>query len=163
MRLVRVELRHTCPFWFLGPINLTPEKPISDIIDLDDIPKEVKKMILDSAGLGRQIKIVEEEFSEGGPIEVRGEEMVSLEDDDLPEIQSATVSEPEGEKKELSYSLEDKEEASILLKKNGNSIRAAAKKMKNASLILACLELEVKGKSRKGVITALQEALKKHE
>jgi len=157
--LIKLKLGPNNPFFFLGPIMLTPESPVSDPIDMDNIPEQMKKTIEGALRL-RDVKTIEEDVDL--PIEVRGEDKVSLEDED--QISSATVNEPEPEPKP-DYDEEDVKSAKVFLGKNGNVVRAAIKKISvspdSIPLVLACIHVETMNKKREGVLSGLQNVLEK--
>jgi len=93
--------------------------------------------------------------------------------EDVPEVQSVTVEsvpdveelpgqeEPEIQKVEPLE--EDFEEAELILKQNGNTVKRIVKNLhrpeeETRRLLLACLEVEKKNKKRKGTVAALEEA-----
>lgn len=95
------------------------------------------------------------------------------ESEEFPEIQSVTVeedsvteeiSEPEEpEIKKVEPTEEDFEEARLLLKQNGNTVKRVLRHMDKPAdeakrFLLACLEVEKDRKKRKGTIATLEEA-----
>jgi len=161
MQLVRLKLRHDCPFFFLGPIRLTSNDPISDPIDFDDIPSKTREVIVNAASRSRDITIVNEENGQALVV-VKGQEKVNL--DDVEDLETVTlVPEP----KKMTYTKEHENSAEILLDKNGNGIRALMKSMQaskeNMRTLLAAKDLEEKGKNRTGVLATLKEVLENME
>lgn len=159
--LGKLELRPSCPFWFLGPIQLTPKNPVSDLIDFNDIPLEIKELIEKSVqAISPDIKLIIEDFRD--TVVIQGESLVSLEDES--EILSATVQEVQ---EELNYTEEDLENAVIFLRRNGNVIKGALRRMEptkeNTCLVMASLVKEKEDKNRSNVIKELGITLEKFD
>jgi hypothetical protein len=165
MNLVRLKLRASSPFWFYGPINLTQDDPISDIVDLDDVPKEFRRVLELSARPDGPVKILPEDLFTGGAIVVNGEDLVDT-DDEVDDIKSVTVDNDEEKEQEavvLEYDDEALERAEIFLKKNGNVVKAAIRNLGNANndvkFLLACQEVEPKNKNRSGIMKSIDEGI----
>ena len=160
--LGRLKLRQPCSFWFFGPIHLTPEEPVSDLIDFNDISFSMKEVIEKSINnINSDVKLIVEDYED--TVIIQGEALVSLEDEPVPELKSATIEEPKEEKP--AYTDEDIENAIIFLKRNGNIIKGTLRRMepneKNISLLLASLVQEEKDKNRTGIIKEIEIILEK--
>lgn len=170
MRLVKLRLGASQPFWFLDDIiQLSSDKRESDYINIDSLSDDHMAIIENSMRMGhirlynaygsRVFKdlyspefIVEEEDLQ--PQEP--EEVIATEDHFMPEIISITVSDREKEalEDEPLYQQKEISEARLLLSKNGNTVRAAIKKCSKAkrAFLYACLDLEKVGRKRAGVM-----------
>ena len=174
MRLVRLKLRG-CQFWNLPPIELNESKKVSSLLDIDLLSEEQVKVINQSVDTG-DIKLTQ---SDGSLIagNLQAANIVNgnyISDDDvvedqMPPIQSVTVeSEPkeEPEEKAIGPSDEVLSKATILLVRNGNTVKkkilALKKTDKNLTFLHACLIKEEEGKKRPGILQAIQQSISEY-
>lgn len=163
MNLVRLKLRQSFPFWFYDIISLTQEQPFSDIIDIDNIPSEFKKIIELSIRPGGPIKLVSEDSYANGAAFVKGEDLINTEDEE-EQIESITVDNNKEEDDDIiEFDDEDIKKAEILLKRNGNVVKAALRNISESKsdtkFLIACNYIETENKARRGVLEAIKEVL----
>jgi len=174
MKLVKIKLSES-PFWFLGKaIKLNRSKPFSDLINVDSLSDEDKK-IIDKSISRCEIKLFDSEGNRIPSLEeagyIRGEFSVSLEDikedqsDTVPEVFSVTVgNDDEDEEDEILEPTEtDYENAELILSKNGNTVKKIIKETSDSeeglSLLHACLTIEKQNKNRIGIINSIEQRI----
>lgn len=174
MRLVRLQLRGSCPFWILNPIRLHKDKETSPLIDVD-LLTDREKDIINKSVRAKDIWLLNSEGNRiNGTLEYIGMSMtqsvstddVLIEEESMPEIVSVTADDPEEEEDEDDeYIIDPKyfEDARILLKKHHSTIKKTIAALEiedeNLMLIHACLHEETIGKQRAGIILALQKKI----
>jgi len=172
MRLVKIELRDPNPFWNLHPIYLSKDKKESPMINIDALSDKQQEVINHSIN-AKFVRLIDLDGNllEGNlsDINVFDGNTVSTEDineekDALPEIVSVTIPIEEEEDEEGQGEEEITEEvyenAKILLTKNGNTVKKTLRNLPNNTENLlffhACLELEMNGHNREGIVLAIQ-------
>lgn len=162
MKAFRLKLGEL-PFWFLNEeIRLDQENNSSGFINIEDLSDEEKLTINLSLQKLHVFAFDAEKNrlpSLGSLIIEKPDLFVDIEDieedDNLPEIISIT----EEEIIEVKIEEEDYEEASLLLKKNGNTVKKTIKEIypskTNEGFLHACLELEKLGANRKSIMSVL--------
>ena len=177
MRLVKIKLAPSIPFWFLGDsISLHAKNPISSVFDIDAIDQDLVKVIEVSAN---RFEIILLDVNDNRLNSVKdsnyleGDYFVSTEDIKEEEKEDSSIfsitcpieeeEEELVEEKPLEITKKDRENAKILLKKNGNTIKKTIKSMdrseKNLALLSAMLEMEKISKNRKGIICSIEEVM----
>lgn len=170
MRLVRIRLHHSYPFWFLADqIRLDTENPISGLINIDTLDDEQCKIINESAKL-LKISLFDSKDKRVKSLNdltiAEGNYDVSIDDVDeepnFPEMVSVTIGDSPEESIEV-QAPDYSEEAVILLNQNGHTVKKAILSLpnKDASLHLlhAMLQAEEQDKARNGVINAIMKAI----
>ena len=173
MRLIKISLKRSVPFWSFKDIVLNVNQPDSSFIDIDKFTDTEVEVIQKSKDNG-QIKIVDSSDNIIQSIKDTKElneflvdiEDVDEEDEVIEEVQSVTV--PMDEEDEEDYVIEKQdytEEAEIIMKKNGNTVRKLVSNMdvddpSTEGIIKACLYHEKKVKQRKNMISFLISKLK---
>lgn len=169
MKKMKLKLGPDNQFWFLGMIKLNIKKNESPWIYIDKVPSDWVKVIDKAAELEHIVildenekyvqsvsEALESEFSVGTfPVSV--EDVSTLDEKLVPQVVSATIVEVE-EEDEVIISDIEREEATRILKKNANTIKAILKKMDpvdNYTLIMAMFEVESMGKNRAGLIKTI--------
>lgn len=171
MRLVKIKLVDG-PFWFLGKlINLTKVNPLSDFVNVDSLPDEEKAIINKSASRG-EIRIYDSESKRlknlndaglySGEYAVNIEDIKDDESDAIPEVFSVTVSNND-EEEDQGPTQADYENASILLSKNGNTVKKIIKEVPKTTegllLLHACFNTEKINKNRAGIISTIEQCI----
>lgn len=189
MNIVRVKLIKPNTFWFLNDLRLGPDNILSPPFDLDAADSVVREKIEKAEKQFGLIKIIPQEENKAPLLDVNKDssgairyelpsitpmvirmdgakkEITKIDtkkevEENMPEIASVTVSEPEVEEEEvLPPSDEDYENARVLLARNGNTIKRTIRSIKDVSMIRACIELEMYGKNREGILESLKNAL----
>ncbi len=170
MRLVKLKLRGSCPFWMMPPIRLHERQDTSPLVNIDKL-SDAQKDIINKSVRAQEIMLFDPEgirvFGSLNDVGIAMDTYVSVEDvpeeDIIPEMVSVTVDDPVVEDEEddgWTIKPEYYEEAKILLKKNGNTIKKAVfaldKTDEHLMLLHACLQTEDNDKKRDGVINAIQ-------
>lgn len=175
MRLVKVSLENNVPYWFFEERNiyLTPKVKTSDLFDIDDLELEAFDKLKKSIQRGK-IKAFDIEGALvlelnkhkliGGWTDKNDEfEDVQIPEEDLPDIISVTCDSEEEEEEEEPITDKDREEARVLLNKNGNTVRRTIETFNitkdSIGIIKACLEIETQERRRASVIKAAKERL----
>jgi hypothetical protein len=173
MKLIQIKLRDPNAFWLLTPITLKKGQEISPLINVDLLSDKQKELIMQSV-LKHEIQLIDNKSSEVIPSfdAVKDSDFVAAKEkqvsDSIPDF--ASVTEPEVEP-ELEDDIEIPddvyEEAGILLKKNGNTVKKTIKNLDfgtDTSLLLqACLELEIKGQQRKSIKAIIEKRIMEKE
>jgi len=169
MRLIRIKLSQSTPFWMLNPIHLDSSNPQSPWLDVDRLSIKAKETINKSAFLG-EISIEDHEKSEikslkelvtthGFTVDLND---IVEEEEVFPEVVSVTLEE-EVKEEEIVISPEIYEEAKLILKKNGNTVRKIIKALSHTdetfSILSACLEMEQIDSNRNGIVKLLEQRL----
>ena len=172
MRLIKICLAENNPFWFLGDLRLTTRAPVSQYFDIDKLTKEgqaaldasLRRCVIKAFDIeeNRIKSLASHNLLGGGALEEEEEESIKL--SDLPEIVSVTCEADEEEEVEETEPTErDYEEAEVLLKKNGNTVRKTISELlvnrDTISLLLACKKLEKNERNRKGVLKELDKQI----
>lgn len=173
MRLIKISLKRSVPFWSFKDIVLNANEPDSSFIDVDKLTETEVEVIQKSKDNG-QIKIFDSSDNIIQSIKDTKElneflvdiEDVDEEDEIIEEIQSVTV--PMDEEDEEDYTIEEQdhtEEAEIIMKKNGNTVKKLISNMDSddsftEGIIKACLDYEKQNKKRKNMISFLIGKLK---
>lgn len=168
MKLIRLQLKPSTPFWILHPIKLDHENPRSPLLDIEKLTEDQLAIIRSSISAG-ELVLMDSDGNKAislSDIEMKKAFNVSVEDvEDLiiPNIASVTVSleEEEDESEKSAYI----DEADIILSKNGNTIKkvisSMSKKSKeNVKLLEAMLISEMNGKNRAGILEAINSTLR---
>jgi len=165
MRLIKIKIKPSTPFWNMGPIKLSQDLIESPYLDVDKLTEEQIAIILKAKNYG-EIRILDssgKELNSISPEEVQYGFIVSEEDEEepfMPEIQSVTTPIEE------EIGNEDyKNEAILVLEKNGNTIKKMVQAMKasskeNVYLLKAMLKEEKKNKKRNGIIEQIEIVLR---
>ena len=171
MRLVKIQLKRSVPFWSLSGLVLNSSNNISNPIDVDSL-SEYNINTINIAVKRGEINI----FDMSGKI-IRSicdtidlnEVYVSDKDVEynyIPEVESVTVSlEDEEDEVPITKSPEDQiEEALIIINNNGNTVKRSIAALDTSdsntiSFLNACLSVEIGGKNRVGVIDCIQAKL----
>jgi len=168
MKLIRLQLKPSTPFWILNPIKLDHTNPKSPLLDIDKLTEEQIAIIRSSINTGELILMDSEghKVASLSDIEMKKAFNVSVEDVDdpvLPAIASVTVSldEEEDDSEKSAYL----DEAEVILSKNGNTIKKVVSNMskkskENVKLLEAMLISEMNGKNRAGIIDTIKETLR---
>lgn len=174
MRLIKVCLSDSVPFWFFNEeIRLNPNSRVSNLFNLDKLNNDDKERLNAdiSRGIvkafdkdGTRIIDINKHNIVGGGISSDIAEDIEIEEDEMPEIISVTCSDDsEEEDEEIKVTEEDREEANIILAQNGNTARKTIYSFKvgdnNIGIIIACLEIESEDRNRKGIIKACNEQI----
>ena len=181
MRLVQIQLKSSIPFWFLDDIiKLNQNNRVSDFINIDSLTEPIRTIIDLSVRRheinitdyhGNKINSLDEVICVCGDMAVDTEDIQDDPEEELiPEMVSVTVSmleEKEEEKEEEQLPVEPSEKhienSKILLEQNGNTIKKMIRNMKqtddNLMILNTSMALEMSGKNRKGIITAMQNAI----
>jgi len=179
MKLVRLKLRGSSPFWNMPPIRLYEKQETSPLINIDLLNDE-QRSVINKSIKSQDIFLLDAEGKriKGNldDVKIVSEINISTEDieEDLnlmPQLVSVTVDNKsdtnideyeEEEEEEEGWTISEKyfEQAIILLKRNGNTVKktvlAFKKSDNNLMLLHACLEKELKGKKRNSVTMAIQ-------
>lgn len=152
----------------MGPISLQKDDDLSPMLDADLLTEHQAKVINMSVRnkevllLGADGEIINglehANVIEGNYVST---EDVPEEEDCLPDIVSVTIPiEEEDEEEEEEITEDIKEEAKILLSKNGNTVRATISSLPSNSnsllLLHACHDIELEGKNRSGILNVIQ-------
>jgi hypothetical protein len=170
MRLIQIRLRHNQPFWFLDDqIRLTSRKPVSKLINIDSLDEEYRKVINQSVqdcaillfdSEGRRLRNLNEASVIEGDLAVSAADII---EDPVPEVASVTVSDEPEEAPQEEEAPDYSEEAAILLKKNGNTVKktilSLPKDDNSLYFLHALLEVEAGDKGRRGVTVAIENAI----
>jgi hypothetical protein len=181
MRLIKIKIHPQNNFWNLGGIYLDQNQKESPLIDVEKLTASQKKAI-EYSKKKMEIKLFNDEDYELESIEsfILNEKCVAVEvedreefteDEELKEllkVQSITVTEEDIEDNN-SYPDEITEdileEAQILLKKNGNTVKKTILELDINdndiySLIKACYNIELESESpRKSIISSIEKKL----
>ena len=173
MRLIRLKLRGSAPFWIMKPINLQKGQETSPLINID-ILTDIQKDVINQAINRQEVSIYDPDGNriignlnnvnrvEGNRVAVDDVE----EDEELyPEIISVTVTdEPEPEEPQIPE--KTYKDADVLLSKNGNTIKKLISRMrktpKNRTLLSVCLEKEPTGLNRQGVLNYIKKIISEY-
>jgi folate-dependent phosphoribosylglycinamide formyltransferase PurN len=171
MRLIRLKLRGSVPFWILKPIMLQEGQETSPLIDVDVLTDDQKDIINKSIGR-HEVSLYDPDGAriEGNlsNVNVMDGNRVTVEDIEeeeelYPEIISVTVDEPEEEEVVPPEVYAD---AQVLLSKNGNTVKKLVSAMKknafNHMVQSVSLELEAAGKNRQGVLHYIEKAISEY-
>lgn len=167
MRLIKVKIKPSIPFWLMGPVKLTQDNKESPYLDVDKLTEEQVSIILKAKEYGeiRIFDINEKEIASFSGGELEHGFIVSADDEEepfMPEIQSVTIPiTHEEEEEEESY----EDEAVLVLQKNGNTIKKMVQSMsssskENVKLLKAMLLMEKKDKKRNGIIEQIESVLR---
>lgn len=170
MRLVRLQLRGTCPFWILNPIRLHKDQETSPLLNID-LLTDKERDIINKSVKAKDIWLLDSQGSRiNGTLEdivrsitrVVSIEDIPIEEESMPEIVSVTAEDPEEEEE---YIIDPRyfEEARILLKKHHSTIKKTVMALDleddNLMLLHACLHEETVGRQRAVIISALQKKI----
>ena len=172
MRSIYIQIKPSVPFWNVENIILSGENRKSRLIKVDSLSEDTISIIEKSIKAG-DIRIFDSNNNEVFSIEKeiktkefevkeeRSEEDYILE----PVVNCVTVPYDEEENEETAQDLEGyKEEAALVLEKNGNVIKKIIRSMsksseENMKLLSAMIEVETENKNRNGLIHAMKEKL----
>lgn len=166
MRLIKIQLKNSVPFWSLGFIKLNSDYRTSDFIDVDALSETNVNIIQSSKDHGL-INLIDTSNNFVKSIigtQYLNESLIDTEDVEEEEVvgslKSVTISLEDEEIKE-SLSVEDfYEEALIMTKKNGNTLKKIIQNLDNDKktkcLIKACIKVEKENKNRTKIIEALK-------
>ena len=186
MKLVRLKLRGSSQFWNMPPIRLYEKQEISPLINID-LLNDDQRSVINKSIKSHDILLLDAEGKRinGNLNDVHIVSKVNISTADIeedlnliPQLVSVTVdNEPdmndeedeyEEEKEDDGWTIPEKhfEEARILLKINGNTVKktilALEKTNDNLMLLHACLKEESEGKNRNSVIMAIQTKISEH-
>lgn len=187
MNIVRIKLVKPNTFWFMNDLRLGPGDVLSPPFDLDAADPVTRSKIEKAEKDFGIIKIIRQETDKAPLLDINKDSsskmryelppttpmVVKIEnekkevarvekkkEEEIPEIASVTVEEPLPEEEEVAPpSDQDYENARVLLARNGNTIKKTARSIKEESLLRACIELEMCGKNREGILESLRNAL----
>mgnify|MGYP005838220359 CR=1 FL=1 len=177
MRLVKLKLREPNPYWILNPIVLSQKDNISPFIDADKLPQKAIDAINKSVDskviflLDNNGDIINGRINDINIFDCNHISADDLEDseeqDMIPEFISVTV--PIEEEKDdeedavEEVSVEVKQNAKILLSKNGNTVKATIKSLPNdndtLTLLHICHDLESSNKNRSGILKVIEQKI----
>lgn len=172
MRLIRLQLKRSTPFWSTSYAQLNTNKPTSEYIDVDGLTENQIKVV--EASIKRnEINVMDRKgkfiSSIMDTVELN-EFLVSDEDvteDVIPEVQSVTVSMDDEEEEPIEDEVDPeimKAEALIVVNNNGNTVKKTILAVdtgdpKSRPLVQACLQAEIGSKNRPGVIDTINKVL----
>jgi hypothetical protein len=176
MRLVRLKLRGSSPFWMLYPIRLHANQETSPLINID-LLTEIEMNIINESVKSQDIWLLDSEgiringnLNDVGVTinyEVSTEDLPS--EEDIPEMISVTVGGPEEEDDDDDDWIIDPkffEEASRLLGKHPSTakkfIKALEETKENLMLLQALHSKELEGKKRKGMVELIEAKIKEY-
>lgn len=169
MRLIKLQLKNSVPFWSLGLIKLNSDYRTSDFIDVDALSETNVNIIQSSKDHGL-INLIDTNNNFVKSIigtQYLNESLIDTEDVEEEEeeievesIKSVTIS-LEDEEIKGSLSVEDfYEEALIMTKKNGNTLKKIIQNLDNDEetkyLIRACIKVEKENKNRVKILEAFK-------
>ena len=168
MRIIKLELKRSVPFWRLGKVQLNSNNTISEPIDADSLT-ETQAEIIENAVSRNEINILNREGKRINSLyetEELNEFLVDerdIEEDEelLPQVQSVTVQLDEEEEEDIIAPSKDEimDKALVIVNNNGNSVKKAVSVLKDKTLLSACLSAEIADKNRSGVIDAIKKSL----
>jgi len=170
MRLVKIKISRSTPFWILDPIRLDANNPYSPYLDVDLLNDKQINIINKSVKFGdvrlldgenNFIKSIDElKTTCGFAVDFKD---VKNHEEDIPEVVSVTIEEEPEEEEGIVISDAIYADAVFLLNKNGNTVRKIIKELPinedALTLLHACLEEEVSEKNRIGIIKKIKQKI----
>ena len=175
MDKIKIELGDSHSFWFLDSISLNAFDSLS--VSVDPYELEEKEIEIINKSLKRkEIKVFDSEDKEIEQIKLRSnvqsffvgtEDEIETAECLVPQVVSMTCEEEKEEEEDVLEDVNSEEimkEASILLDKNANTIKAMVRKMSSSTtdvipLLIACSETEKFKRNRAGVIKEIDKKL----
>lgn len=171
MRLIKIQLKHSVPFWSLSGLTLTSLNPTSESIDIDALT-ENQFDVIEKAIRQREINVLTmdgQSIRSINEVKLLNDYSVSVDDLEdepiLPEVNSVTVSLDDNEPLSPLVSTRNlMEEALIIINNNGNTVKKMLSSIDvndtlSKDLLMTCLSTEIGAKNRVGVIDAINERL----
>lgn len=175
MRLIRIKLKRSVPFWTIPNIFLNIDNPISEPIDIDSLKENLFNIVDKSMKLGeinafdmqgKKIKSIND-LVELNEYSVSEDDIIE-EENSILDVESVTVSMDEEDDDFDSVRYESKDftdKALIVVNNNGNTVKRTVSAIdkndpESKALLNACLIQEKSDKNRSGVIKVIKNILK---